>query len=270
MAWHVLKMRCHSGTGVVHNVSAPACSNLPRSIALPSHGFCCPAPQVGDYDSSAERAYNRSFAAKAERQEGDRTGGGWAMAGLGLGRPACYCLAVTPLIHALHKCHLWLQQQTIESNHVPCFWLFKHIHCCCNHCRCCLPPPFPGQAGKMKALAREVRGFSGRTRLPVYAASAICLRYDPGEGPAQLLLDLLGLAAGCPPMPMAACASGAGVPVSCSCRQSRVCCCWRRLPGCAHRLPQTASTGHPVAPRSCTRPPRFPHHPQTAWTRCGR
>ena len=32
----------------------------------------------------------------------------------------------------------------------------------------------------MKALAREVRGFSGRTRLPIYAASAICVRYDPG------------------------------------------------------------------------------------------
>ena len=31
--------------------------------------------QVGDFDSSAARAYNRSFAAKAERQEGDRTGG---------------------------------------------------------------------------------------------------------------------------------------------------------------------------------------------------
>lgn len=61
---------------------------------------------VGDFDSAAQRAYNRSFAAKAERQEGDRT-------------------------------------------------------------------------GKMKALAREVRGFSGRTRLPIYAASAICVRYDP-------------------------------------------------------------------------------------------
>lgn len=40
--------------------------------------------QVGDFDSAAQRAYNRSFAAKAERQEGDRTGGrvgagrGWA------------------------------------------------------------------------------------------------------------------------------------------------------------------------------------------------
>lgn len=36
-------------------------------------------------------------------------------------------------------------------------------------------------AGKMKALAKEVRGFSGRTRLPIYAASSICLRYDPRE-----------------------------------------------------------------------------------------
>lgn len=33
----------------------------------------------------------------------------------------------------------------------------------------------------MKALSKEVKGFSGRTKLPVYAASAICVRYDPGE-----------------------------------------------------------------------------------------
>ena len=36
-------------------------------------------------------------------------------------------------------------------------------------------------AGKMKALSKEVRGFTGRTRLPIYAASAICVRYDAGE-----------------------------------------------------------------------------------------
>lgn len=60
---------------------------------------------VGDFDSEAPRAYNRSFAAKAGRQEGDT-------------------------------------------------------------------------AGKMKALSKEVRGFTGRTRLPIYAASSICVRYD--------------------------------------------------------------------------------------------
>lgn len=32
----------------------------------------------------------------------------------------------------------------------------------------------------MKALSKEVRGFTGRTRLPIYAASAICVRYDSG------------------------------------------------------------------------------------------
>lgn len=33
----------------------------------------------------------------------------------------------------------------------------------------------------MKALSKEVRGFSGRTKLPVYAASSIMVRYDTGE-----------------------------------------------------------------------------------------
>ena len=35
---------------------------------------------VGDFDSTSDRAYNRSFAAKAERQEGD-TAGGWGVGG---------------------------------------------------------------------------------------------------------------------------------------------------------------------------------------------
>lgn len=41
-------------------------------------------------------------------------------------------------------------------------------------------PTLTTTAGKMKALAKEVRGFSGRTRLPIYAASAILVRYDSG------------------------------------------------------------------------------------------
>jgi hypothetical protein len=36
---------------------------------------------VGDFDSTADRAYNRSFAAKAERQEGDTAGGPGGMNG---------------------------------------------------------------------------------------------------------------------------------------------------------------------------------------------
>ena len=36
-------------------------------------------------------------------------------------------------------------------------------------------------AGKMKTLSKEVRGLTGRTRLPIYAASSICVRYDPSE-----------------------------------------------------------------------------------------
>lgn len=40
---------------------------------------------VGDFDSEAPRAYNRSFAAKAERQEGDTSGaqGGFGVGGAG-------------------------------------------------------------------------------------------------------------------------------------------------------------------------------------------
>jgi len=185
MAWHVLKMRCHSGTGVVHNVSAPACFNLPRQIALPSHGFCGPALQVGDFESAAERAYNRSFGAKAERQEGDRTGEGLGNGWSGVRSAGMLLLGR----HSTHPCPSKVTSVAATTNHriqsralLLVFQAYPLL----------LPPlllppaPFHGRAGKMKALAREVRGFSGRTSLPVYAASAICLRYDPGARPAQV------------------------------------------------------------------------------------
>lgn len=112
---------------------------------------------VGDFDSTAPRAYNHSFAAKAARQEGDAAGGrcaGWRAASV---RPP--------------RCP------------VPCFLLR------CSQAACDTSPTRhpaasvrarPPPAGKMKALSKEVRGFTGRTRLPIYAASAILVRYDAG------------------------------------------------------------------------------------------
>ena len=126
---------------------------------------------VGDFDASLPRAYNRSFAAKAERQEGDTKGaagrpwraGAWVEGREGVAPPACPHKRSTSACGASRSCS-------------------------CRSLRLCrsLHTPAPDRApalcsGKMKALSKEVRGFSGRTRLPIYAASSILVRYDSGE-----------------------------------------------------------------------------------------
>ena len=120
---------------------------------------------VGDFDSTADRAYNRSFAAKAERQEGDTAGGGWGGAGGGPWQPSLTLLAAVCLQPACLGC--W-----VSATCVPLM-----LPACPPAC----PPACLACAGKMKTLSKEVRGLTGRTRLPIYAASSICVRYDPSE-----------------------------------------------------------------------------------------
>lgn len=116
-------------------------------------------------------------------------------------------------------------------------------HCCC--------PSSPGKAGKMKALAREVRGFSGRTRLPIYAASAICVRYDPGALAGWLWQSGALLKSLLAPV-WSRCLVRAGA--------------WRQL-GLPHGLltQQSSIAILPFNHLPCLLPPL-----QTAWTRCGR
>ena len=59
-----------------------------------------------------------------------------------------------------------------------------------------MPPNLRRAAAKLKALSKEVRGFSGRTRLPIYAAASICIRYDQSE-PLRTLGRARCVLAGC-------------------------------------------------------------------------
>lgn len=138
--------------GLAHSPAPLACASRPHSLSLSP-------PPAGDFDASADRAYNRSFATKAEKQTGN-TAGAWLVGWAGRAILSCRRLQPPPVGP---RCSgpdpLLPHASPLSPPH----------------------PPTPTLAGKMKALSKEVKGFSGRTKLPVYAASAICVRYDPGE-----------------------------------------------------------------------------------------
>lgn len=137
---------------------------------------------------------------------------------------------------------MWVQTTT------PCLLLLLPTAAACPR----LLPALPWLAGKMKALAREVRGFSGRTRLPIYAASAICVRYDPGALAGWIRQ------------------SGAVLESLLACQEALPSVDWGRAPT-AQQLATWVADPVVIYCHLSLQLPALPAPPtQTAWTRCGR